>query len=222
MPASSAAHPDAAALQQIRAALLRAEERLSLDIEVVVAQSTGRYDRARLLFGCLAGLVGAAAVWLLLPDAAAEPDSWAGYSPGVKLLLAAAALIVLALAGAVLAGHFSGLARPFVSRREIEGNLYHSMRRAHPWPVSPNQDPLASGPATANTAAPTEIPTPADGTLYLYVSLYERRAALLAGPAVHARMGERQLDQFAEQLMDRLRDQPAADAIVQTLDALTG
>ena len=183
--------------QRIDAAIAEAEAQSSAQIVPVVAAASGRYDRAEDLFGLVVGLGAAAAVWLLLPDAQAGSDSWAGYTAGAKLGLMAGALLGGFVLGAVLASYAWLLRRPFTPRREM-------------------RDCVARAAAAAffNQSLHT---TSAGTGLLIFVSLYERRAAVLADDAVLGALGQPALDGLCRDLTDLLADTDATEALCQTI-----
>ncbi len=223
MPAESSPTNDTPCADVLRQAVAAAEERLGLRVVVVLASRSGRYEQARALFAFFLALLGAAIVWLTLPDAAAVPDSYAGYNPAAKTLLTAASLTLFFLSGLVLAAHAPRLARPFISKRQTHFALYQAMRLALP----PSLRADAQAPASPKTLPPTvagpAIPDLAvsDETLYLYVSAYERRAGLIAGPAATQQLQKSQLDRAAAALNSRLQTVDPITAIIEWLDGLT-
>ena len=64
----------------INTAVAAAESKTSAEIVPVVADSSGRYDRAEDLCGLWLGLILMIITWILLPEPIREPGSWGGPS----------------------------------------------------------------------------------------------------------------------------------------------
>lgn len=160
---------DAAARERVRAAVAAAEKSTSCELVPVVATASGRYDRAEDVVGLWLAGAAAVAVWLLWPHAEGPgewdvPPTWLG-----ALALLAAILVGFTL-GAWLAGRFGGLRRPFVPADQAAEEVDAAARRAF------------FDRRVHHTAGATGV--------LLYVSLYERRAAVLADRAVVEALGE--------------------------------
>lgn len=183
--------------QRINAAIAEAEAQTAAQIVPVVAASSGRYDRAEDIFGLLMGIASAAAVWFFVGDAQPGTDSWAGYTPATKIAFMAGALVAGFILGAVLASYAAPLRRPFTPRKEMRQNV-----------------------ARAASAAffDQSLHTTSAGTgLLIYVSMYERRAAILADEAVLEALGQPALDALCRDLTDLLADTDATEALCQTI-----
>ena len=200
-------HPADDPLSPLRDRLAAVHEQVGLDLTVVILPRADNYGRARALLGVTLGLAGGVATWLLLPEVAAEPDSWAGFTPGAKAALAAASSIVLVFVGMLLAGYVPALARPFLSRREID----HALLRA----AAPLQPQLLAD-LPHDSTRPTAPPPP----LLLLVARYERRCLIAHPdpPAADHTPHARALRRLAKTVNHQLLTQPPLRAVESALD----
>ncbi|HVU87700.1 MAG TPA: hypothetical protein VHD36_10290 [Pirellulales bacterium] len=177
--------------RQVAEAVAAAELQTSAEIVPVIAAASGRYDRAEDLVGlwtAVIALVCLATVWNVeFPD----PDGWDEPSRFVQTLALAAAVVIGFFAGAAVATRVDRLRRLFVSRVE---------RREETWAraVQVFHDRRIGRTATRSG-------------LLIYVSLFERTAAIVADEAILQRVGQPALDELCRQLVERIKqDQPVA------------
>lgn len=193
---------DEAARKRVDEAVAAAEARTGAEIVPVVATASGRYDRAEDLFGLATGLLFMTVTWLLLPDNAPEPGSWAPHWAGLAELLALLAAVALGfVVGAWLASRAPAVRALLVRRSEMEQDV---IVRAHQ--------------AFADNRVHH---TQGRGGLLIYVSLVERQAVILADQQAHAALGQEAIDALCKELTDRLRRGDAVSALVETI-ALAG
>jgi putative membrane protein len=197
--ASEIISPDAR--QRIDAAVASAEAKTSAEIVPVVATASDDYDRAEDIVGLWVGLVLMAIVWFFAPHTdPTEPGSWATPIPQ-ELELAALMLAVIVgyILGAILAARIGRMRRPFVPRRQMHDAVATRARqvffdlRVH------------------HTARQTG--------LLIYVSLFERVAAVLGDEAILEQLGQSALDELCTRLTEELRRTDVATAITATIDA---
>jgi putative membrane protein len=186
--------------RQINTAVVAAERNTSAEILPCVATSSGRYDRAEDIVGLWLGVAGMVAVSLLWPPHYAESGRWdvpAAWVFPVALVLAA---IVGFIVGAVLASRIAWLRRLFTPSRQMSdevtqraGAVFFDQRIHH-------------------TAGATGV--------LLYVSLYERKAVVLADQAILDKLGPNALQDVCDILTSHLCDSHPADALCQAIAAI--
>jgi len=186
-------------LARINAAVAAAEARTDAEIVPVVAASSGRYDRAEDLVGVWLGLMTLALVWLLWPERAVRPGHWGGPWPLWELLALLAAFLLAFVLGAWLASRIPALRRPFVTAAQMREEVESKARQAF-------YDRRVHHTATASG-------------LLIYVSLFERHAAVYADEAVLDKLGEPALRELCDSLTASLKTAPLADALARTIES---
>jgi putative membrane protein len=182
-------------------AVIAAEGKTSAEIVPVVATSSGRYDRPEDIVGLWLSMIGMIVAWWTLPHTSTESGSWGGLPEWARLVIVVASAVVGFVIGAVLASHVGWLRLLFTPKRQMHAEVAARARavffdsRVHH--------------TTGNTG------------LLIYVSLYERLAAILADQSIVEKLGQDVLDDLCATLTGKLRDLHPADAIAQTI-VLTG
>lgn len=184
--------------QRINAAIADAELHTSAEIVPVVASASGRYDRAEDIAGLWLGGALAAIVFLFMPEYADEAGSWAGASTAWKLTAILLALVVGFIAGAVVTSRAWTIRRLFTPGKQMRHEVDAAARTAF-FDASIHHTDGASG-------------------VLIYVSLYERRAVILADRHVVERVGQDSIDGWCERLTDRLRTGSLADAVHEQIE----
>ena len=188
-------------------------------LTVVVLERAGVHGRAKSIAGVTLGLAAACGTWWLLPDLAAQPDSWAGYTPGARAGLAAGVLAVGSWLGTLAATHLPAIARPFLSRREIDLALHNALPR---YTASINR--LAK-PAGYEATAPTrDRATCQPGSsrfpeLLLLVSRYEGRAVLVDLAPRENRSSDRELARWGREIQRSMSSGNLLSAVVDRVEA---
>jgi putative membrane protein len=185
--------------RQVAEAVAAAERQTSAEIVPVIAAASGRYDRAEDLVGlwtAVIALVCVATVWIVeFP----ESDGWDEPSRFVETLALAAAVVIGFFAGAAAATRVDRLRRLFVS---------HAQRRDETWSraVQVFHDRRISR-------------TAARSGLLIYVSLFERTAAIVADEAILRELGQSELDELCRQLVEQLKQGQPIAALTATIAA---
>jgi putative membrane protein len=158
--------------KRIASAVFEAESKTAAEIVPVVAAASGRYDRAEDVVGLIVGIGAMVAAWFLLVLPAARDPAAGGWdgSSGAAMIWVMAALVVAGFAaGAFLAARIPALRRPFVPAGQMiaeagerAAQLYCDERVRH---------------------------TEADTGVLVYLSLFERRAVILADDAAYEALG---------------------------------
>jgi putative membrane protein len=192
---------DGEARGRINRALAEAERRTAAEILPVVAPASGRYHRAEDFVGLWAGILLAGAAWALFQGVVEDPGSWTGRLT-VRLGFLPVAILLAAgfFGGAIAAGRWPGLKRLFIPRRDLERETLERAkavffdRRLH------------------RTARATGV--------LLYISLFERRVAILADEAVSNELSDRALDEVRDQVVAGIREHGLAAGLTRGIERL--
>jgi len=185
--------------QRIDKAVAQAESKTSAEIVPVVATASGRYDRPEDIVGLWLGVAGLVIAWLALPEATTGPGNWGGLPVWLKTVCAAGAVVVGFIIGAAVASRAGWLRRLFTPRRQMREEVEASARQVF-------FDSRVHG------------TTGATGLL-VYVSLYERMAAIIADQAVVDALGQPTLDELCREVTGRLRTTGPTEALCETVRA---
>lgn len=182
---------------RINQAVAQAESRTSAEIVPVVAGSSGRYDRPEDIVGLWLAVGLLVFFWYVLPPATDEMGSWGGISETARL-----GILILAVVGGFIAGAFAGmridaLRRLFTPKAQMRDEVAARSRQV-----------FFDG-RVHHTAA--------DSGLLIYVSLFERMAAIIGDRGVVEKLGQATLDQLCGQLVESLRTSSPTDALVGIL-----
>ncbi len=186
--------------RQINEAIARAEGQTRAEIVPVVVTSSGRYDRPEDVVGLWVGVIAMAVVYVLLPPATNEPGSWGGYSTGLSLVWLVLAMVGGFVVGALVAGWVPMLRRIFTPNKQMRDEV---QRRA----------------TQAFFDKSIHHTTDATGVL-IFVSLFERRAVVLADQRVVEAIGQPALDEACAKLTSELATAGPTAAICDTVTAL--
>ena len=182
---------------RINEAIVEAESHTSAEIVPVLATASGRYDRPEDMVGLWFALALAALVQLLVPDATESANSWGDTNSIWKLIILLGCMIAGFVAGAVLASRVGWLRRLCTPRRQMRDEVQAKARAVF---------------------FDTRIHRTAGGTgRLMYISLYERRAALIADETVTEKLGQTQLDELCNELTSALREGDISVAICQSM-----
>lgn len=185
--------------KQVAQAVAQAEAATSAEIVPVVATASGRYDRAEDIVGLWVGLVAMIVVYEVLPHPAAEPGSWGGPPTWLKLVLLAAAVVAGFIAGALTAMRAAWLRRLLAPRREMADEVLRQAQH------------VFFDSRVHHTAGRTGV--------LIYISLFERMAAVIADQAVLDKLGQPALAEMRDHLVEALKTQPTADALCAAIQA---
>ena len=182
--------------QAVAEAVADAERRTSAEFVCAIASESGRYDRAESLVGLVVGLLALAAVGL----AASRPpaDSWLE-ARVIPLGWLALAVVVGFVLGSALASQWHTVRRPFTTRGERDAEVARAA--SHVFALSR----LAS---TRKRAG-----------VLIYVSVFERRVAVLADAGAAQVLGQSGIDELRDLAGERLRGDRRLEAFGDTLRA---
>lgn len=185
--------------RRIESAVADAEKRTSAEIVPAVATCSGRYDRAEDIIGLWLGLIALAIVWLIANRPPEQTGDWGGPAGTLQLLWLGSAVVGGFLVGAFVAPYLPALRRVFVPRQEREEcvrdaalRLFHDSRIHH---------------------------TQTGSGILIYVSLFERQAAVIADEAVLDTLGQSAIDSLCGDLIERLRRGKPAEALCSVIES---
>ncbi len=185
--------------RRITQAVVRAESHTSAEIVTAAAASSGRYDRPEDIVGLWTGLIALAVAWCVLPKGSQESGSWGGMPGGLELAVLILAVLVGFVVGAVLGSRIGWLRRLFTSNKEKREGVFARAREVF-FDHRVHHTAGASG-------------------LLIYVSFFERMAAVVADQAVLEKLGQPALDELCGQLTARLAASSPTDAICDVVTA---
>jgi putative membrane protein len=183
--------------KRVAQAVADAEDATSAEIVPVVATDSGRYDRAEDLVGLLTGIGAMVIVWLLFQREDPTAGGWDGLRVAVGLPMLVILLLVGFIAGAMLAMSVAPLRRLFTPRREMHDEV-HRRATQHFYDRRIHHTPDASG-------------------MLVYLSLFERRAVILADEAVFEKLGQGTIDELCTGLIAAVRSGGVTDALCTTI-----
>lgn len=185
---------------RITQAVMNAEAKTSAEIAPVVATESGRYDRPEDIVGLWLGLTAMIVVWILFPATGSGDGSWGGISPWWKLLAQVVATVVGFVIGAVASVKIGWLRRLFTPEKQMQDEVIRRAREAF---FDRRVHHTAGG----------------SGVL-IFVSLFERKAAVIGDESVLQAVGQPQLDEWCRSLTRSLSGHPLAEAIAKTIERM--
>lgn len=187
---------------KVAATVAEGEARTSAEIVPVVATESGRYDRPEDLVGLGTALVAVAAVWALWPREALDPGSWGGPPALFELAALGGAILVGFVAGAAIAGRVGWLRQLVTPRAQMREEVERRSRQVfHDGRVH-------------HTAGRSGV--------LLYVSLFERMAAVVADQATTEALGPDTLEALCARLTEELRRGDVAEALCVSIRETAG
>lgn len=180
---------------RIETAVKDAEALTGAEIVPVVATASGRYDRPEDMAGLTLAIVAALVATVVIP----HPDTgeWGGVLTNWKPAAQLAALAIGFFAGVVAASRIAGLRRLFTPNVQMRAEVDARARAVF-------YDSRIHHTARANG-------------LMIYISLYERRAVVLADQGALAALGQAALDELCARLTRDLRAGNHADALAAAI-----
>lgn len=183
--------------QQVNQAIAAAESQTTAEVVPVVAAASGRYERSEDIVGLWVGIAAMLLIWLILPEPVRSSGAWDGMTPGSRLLWMIVALVVGFLVGAAVAGYYWPLRWWFTPTAQMKAEVAQRARQAF-YDATVHHTGGGTG-------------------LLLYISLFERRAAVLADKAIVERVGQNTLDHWCDELTTKLRSGNITDALCDTI-----
>lgn len=185
---------------RINAAVVAAESKTAAEIVPVVVTESGRYDRAEDLIGFAFAILLLVIAWLLFQTVETGEESWTGPRVGLNLVVIVLILVGGFIVGALLASRIGWLRRLATTRAEMQLEVNEKARqiffdqRIH----------------HAKTGA----------GMLIYVSLFERVAAIVADEIVIEKLGMPAIEELCNQLIAKLAGGDIPAALEQTIAAV--
>ena len=183
--------------KQIDAAVVDAERQTAAEIVPVVATASGRYDRPEDMAGLAVAIVALWLAWLLVPQQTSQAGSWWSIPPALQFAIYAAATIGGFMLGSALAMLLPPVRRALTPRSQMRdevlaraSQVFFDHRVHH---------------------------TDSQAGLLIYLSLYERMAAVLADERVLEKLGQPALDELCDRLTAELRAADPTAALCNTI-----
>jgi putative membrane protein len=184
--------------QRVNQAVTSAESRTSAEIVAAVASVSGRYDRSEDIIGLWTGLVALGVTWMLWPRELPERGSWGELPSGLELGTLMLAVVVGFIVGAVVGSRVGWLRHWFTPRRQMREEVWARAKQTF------------CDRRVYRTAG-------ASGVL-IYISLYERMAAIVADQTILEKLGQPALDEICRHLTDQLSQQNPTAAICSAVE----
>lgn len=185
-------------LQRVNEAVAAAEAKTSAEIVPVVAAVSGRYDRPEDIVGVWTSIAALALAWWLLPEHA-RPGDWGALPAWAYLLILMLSVVAGFVVGAVIGAHVDWLRHLFAPAQQMRDEVLLQSRQ------------VFFDSRVHHTAGRTG--------LLIYVSLFERMAAIVADEAVVEKLGQPALNELRDHLTAALAKQRLGDAICDTIAA---
>lgn len=182
--------------KRINEAVSAAESQTSAEIVPVVAAVSGRYDRPEDMVGLWLAATALAVTWYFLPEHA-RPGDWGALPAWAHVLILVLSVVVGFVVGAVIGAHVDPLRHLFTPSVQMRDEVLARSRQ------------VFFDSRVHHTAGRTGV--------LIYVSLFERMAAVLADDAVIDKLGQAALDEMRDQLTRSLKSQSLAEAICGTI-----
>lgn len=183
--------------EQINQAVAAAERGTSAEIVPAVAGSSGRYDRPEDIVGLWLALGALAIAWYAIASETPEHGSWGHLPELVVLVCLLGAVVAGFVSGAVLGSRIGWLRRLFTPRQQMQDEVLLRARQ-----VFFDQRVHHTGSSSG---------------ILIYVSLFERMAAVVGDRSVVERLGQPALDELCGHLTGQLRLQGPIAALCETV-----
>ena len=184
----------------INKAVADAESKTAAEIVPVVAESSGRYDRAEDICGLWLGLTCMVGVWILLPPPIREPGRWGGPSLLWYPVSLVVSVIVGFIVGVVISHYVPFLRRLFTPKSEREQEVGIRSRQVF----------------FDHRVHHTE----GQGGVLLYVSLFEHQAAIMTDQSVLEALTQATINELCNQFTLRLKNDTLKEAFAETINEI--
>jgi putative membrane protein len=180
---------------RIEEAVTAAESKTHVEIVPVIATASGRYDRAEDIVGLWFGTIAMVAVWFALSIQGTDEAQWGTTLSRYELPLLAIAVVTGFLVGAFVATYTGWLRRVFTPRKEMTDEVTDMAQKTFY-----DQRVHHTGRA---------------GGVLVYVSLFERMAAIVGDQEVIDKLGQSSLDELCQVLVEGIQEGDTATAICE-------
>ncbi|TWT62428.1 TPM domain-containing protein [Rubinisphaera italica] len=186
--------------QAITAAVVAAEQKTAAEIVPVVANDSGRYDRAEDSAGLWLGLIAFIITWAMYPTVPVEVGDWSGNHPVVQLAAYVVVIVVGYILGASLATQIPGLRRLFTPAEQMSDECWKAARA------------IFFDKRVHHTADATGV--------LIYFSLYEHRAVVLADQNTLDLLGQERINELCREMIEQVKSANLTEAMTKTIETL--
>lgn len=183
--------------KQVEQAVVDAEGKTSCEIVPVLATASGRYDRPEDVVGLWLTVITALGFWYYFPRVQGQAGDWGGLPVVVELILAALAMVIAFILGAIAGSRIGWLRRLFTPRQQMQDEVAARARE------------IFFDKRVHHTEGGTGI--------LIYISLFEHVAVALADQAVIDKLGQPFIDQICQKLTAGLHSGKAAETICEVI-----
>jgi len=183
--------------ERITHAVVEAESKTAAEILPVLASTSGRYDRAEDVAGIWLGIIAMGVTWVAMQPQGAETAQWGSTWARFELPLLVLAMIAGAMLGTLVATFSWTLRRLFTPKKhmtaEVEmraGQVFYDRRVHH---------------------------TQSAAGVLVYISLFERTAAVLADEAALKALGQDGIDTLRDNLINGIKAGDLATAVCDVI-----
>jgi len=186
--------------ERVNQAIQKAESLTSAEIMPVVARCSGRYDRPEDMVGLWFAALAMVVVWWIYPIPTVDSGNWEANAPGWQLVAILFGAIVGFVIGAIVGSKVDWLRRLFTPQVQMNEEVYSKARQVF---------------------FDSRIHHTEGGTgVLLYVSLFERKASVIADQSVIEKLGQDRIDALCAEFTDRLHNGTVINALCETAVAL--
>lgn len=187
--------------ERIKEAISAADKRTGCEIVTVVAQNSGRYDRAEDVFGILLAIIILILTWIGLPLIQTPQIAGGTWTEATNAVLGLPLIIAIIIGGfilgAVLATRFPMLKTLFIARQEMAEEVAKAAQSFF----------YESGLRYAHQGA----------GILLYVSTYERMVHIIGDDATSNYLHEKDWDDIRDILIAGLKQNKSGDGLVNAI-----
>ncbi|GJM05152.1 MAG: hypothetical protein DHS20C09_11430 [marine bacterium B5-7] len=179
-------------LDEIKQAIVKAEQNTSGEIIPVIASASGRYDRAEDIFGLFFSLLCVAIAWLLFCDNT-PTDGWSSFNLDLFTILLT--IFLSFITGVLLTHLFPVLRSPFVTKQEMEEEV----------------DRAAAAAFQHNRLRNTEDST----GILIYISLQEHQVRVIGDDGISTKLTHHDWQHICDAIIKDFKDKQYANGIIE-------
>lgn len=185
--------------KRIEETVREAESNTSAEIVPVAATASGRYDRPEDIVGLWGSALFLTIAWFWLQPFEGGQDNWGFASPSYGLPFLLVAILLGFLFGAYVGTRVMVIRHLFTPPRQMREEVARRARQ------------IFFDQRVHHTKGATGV--------LIYLSLYERMAAVVADDAVFDKVGQSTLDELCTQLTDGMKRGSAVDALCSGINS---
>lgn len=178
--------------EEVKHAIVQAEQNTSGEIIPVIASVSGRYDRAEDMFGLIFSLLCVAIGWYLFHNDT-PTDNWSSFNFNLTAVLLT--MFLSFIVGVLLTHLFPILRSPLVTNTEMEEEVERAAAAAF----------------QHNRLRNTEDST----GILIYISLYERRVKVLGDDGINTKLTQDDWQHICDTIIARFKTKQYTNGIVE-------